>query len=373
MQTEVKILSTADIHGCFYPMFSPAGVSLSRAVRYMHESVLSISPDCHLILDAGDFLSGGPANYYSHFAKEASADFSAREAISMAYDAMTLGNHDLELGPEVMEKFSRHTSIPLLGANVPEGRPYEIFTRGGIRMAVIGLSMPPFGRPLSDPEPYLRHAIGEIRAREHVDLTLGLFHLGPDDCSRLASDVDGIDAIFCGHEHSCRCVRMVRGHIPVINPGPRSEGIGEAVLVKDGEQQARIAGVRIADLRTAQDDAGASAVPPELSGWCGELVADFGCAIRLQTILERALLMAVKADVAMAPDTGTILDGPQRIIDTFRWLPYEDYAVAVTDSKTGRTVATTAHYAVEHFTCSPLLQVSELPVRHYLIESMKNW
>lgn len=67
----------------------------------------------------------------------------------MEYDAMTVGNHEFNWGIETMKKILLQASFPVLGANVLDqdgnyvtGNGWTIIDRGGIKLAVIGVSTP---------------------------------------------------------------------------------------------------------------------------------------------------------------------------------------------------------------------------------------
>lgn len=94
-----------------------------------------------IALSTGDMFSGNAIS--SHFDGQPTAE--AMKA--MQYRAAALGNHDLDLGPDVLSRFVKASGLTLLAANLREKdkaeRPLPGFTvieRGGVKVGVIGLT-----------------------------------------------------------------------------------------------------------------------------------------------------------------------------------------------------------------------------------------
>ena len=68
----------------------------------------------------------------------------------MHYDATTVGNHDIETGHAVYDKWIRELHCPVLGANIIDTRtqnsyvlPYTIIKKkNGVKVAVVGMLTP---------------------------------------------------------------------------------------------------------------------------------------------------------------------------------------------------------------------------------------
>ena len=133
-------------------------------------------------------------------------------------EAMTLGNHEFDNGPENLARFAAGADFPILAANIDtraepalDGRlrPWWETTRGGARLAFIGLATPETpalsspGRNLrfTDPAEAATRAIAEIRARGPATVVL-LSHNGIEADRRLAEQVGGVDVILGGHSHT---------------------------------------------------------------------------------------------------------------------------------------------------------------------------
>ncbi len=163
-----------------------------------------------LLLDAGDQFQG--SLFFT--AHEGAAELAVMHALGT--DAMAVGNHEFDRGPAVLARFATAARFPLLSANTDVEnepaltgliRPYALFTRAGLRVAVVGLT-PPDTATLSSPGPGVRFlppesalaaAAGRARA-EGAQLVIALSHLGlPADW---AISVPGIAAVVGGHTHT---------------------------------------------------------------------------------------------------------------------------------------------------------------------------
>ena len=102
-----------------------------------------------LLLDAGDLLQGEPPTYYYNYVDTVSPHIVASAMNYLRYDAVAMGNHDIEPGHSVFSRWGRECKFPLLGANIisettgkPYFKPYQIFRRSGLKVAVLGFTTP---------------------------------------------------------------------------------------------------------------------------------------------------------------------------------------------------------------------------------------
>jgi 5'-nucleotidase/UDP-sugar diphosphatase len=165
-----------------------------------------------LALDAGDQFLG--SLFYSLRKGLAEAAVQRQWGVQ----AMAPGNHDFHGGPAVLAAYLRALGAPMLAANVDIGRepvlaglvtPYRVFTTGGARIGVIGLTLENIPQ-VSSPGPNLRFTPGEaevaraiaaIRAEAPATIVV-LSHRGLAADQALALAVPGIDVIVGGHSHS---------------------------------------------------------------------------------------------------------------------------------------------------------------------------
>jgi len=232
----LKIIQTTDVHGAIFPYDFVNGKEVSNSLAHICSFIKKTrteNPDRVILLDNGDFLQGQPSVYYYNFEDTISSHLGAEVLNYMGYDAATVGNHDIETGHNVYDRFRDELKAPYLAANAvikstgkPYFDPYTIIERQGLKIAVLGLITP--GVPNWLPESLWEGIVFEdmvasakkwvpiILEKEHPDLLIGMFHSGIDhtyenatgekfmneNASRLvAENVSGFDIILAGHDH----------------------------------------------------------------------------------------------------------------------------------------------------------------------------
>ncbi len=238
------ILHTNDVHSQFDPLEMDGdrrlGGAAARARILERQRALGGRV---ILLDAGDLVQGTP--YYNTFRGEPDH----RLLDLLGYDAIALGNHDLDDGPAAWRARATATRTPILSANVfadaesawagpadppvpaaarrgvrwvggdrvadrVEARylaaPFVILERGGLRIAVFGLMtealtrivIPSRNHGVMVGDPIAAAAELVPRLRRNADVVVALTHLGVADDRRLAERVAGIDVIIGGHSHT---------------------------------------------------------------------------------------------------------------------------------------------------------------------------
>lgn len=263
-EVTIKIASTTDVHGNYFPYnfitMSPGEGSLSRVATRVRQLRDSLGTDRVILLDNGDILQGQPTAYYYNFIKPDTTHLTARMLRYLGYDAETIGNHDVETGHAVYDRYRRDLGdLPLLGANVVERstgkpylKPYTVIERNGIRVAVLGLLTPAIpawlpenlweGLEFEDMVESAKKWVPYIMENEEPDLLVGLFHSGHDsekmtgewreNASLLVADqVPGFDIIFMGHDHrlfNSAAGDKVNSGALVLNPSNNAVYLAEA-------------------------------------------------------------------------------------------------------------------------------------------------
>ncbi len=159
-----------------------------------------------LLMDAGDVVEGTPFG----LEYDGKPDYEAMAAVG--YDAAVPGNHDFRFSLAV---FRAHMAmIPHVCANLvdrktgkPELPEYRIFTIGGAKIAVFGVTVPSPEFPASKEgldflEPYVTAAKLVPELRKQADVVIALSHLGAGEDETLAKRAPGIDVIVGGHSHT---------------------------------------------------------------------------------------------------------------------------------------------------------------------------
>ena len=165
-----------------------------------------------LLLEAGDAFLG--SLFFSHHEGQAEAQVQRAWGVQ----AFALGNHEFDLGPEVLARYIAAVPFPVLSANLDATaeptlagkiRPTIAFRREQVRVVVVGLTTPDTPN-ISSPGPNLRftdpmeaanRAVWEAR-REGPATVVLLSHLGLGADRRLAAEVAGVDVILGGHSHT---------------------------------------------------------------------------------------------------------------------------------------------------------------------------
>ena len=283
---EIRVIQTSDVHGCFFPYDfinqKPMNGSLARVSSYI-KSLRAEYGDNLLLFDNGDILQGQPTCYYCNYIKPEMPNVAASVINYMHYDAQTVGNHDIETGHAVYDKWIKEVSCPMLGANIidtstdkPYIEPYVMFERDGVRIAVLGLITPAIpnwlnerlwaGLRFEDMTESARYWVRKIRDTEHPDIIIGLFHSGLDGgiktatyeenaSLRIAKEVPGIDVILYGHDHKSNkeYVKNSQGDsVLCLNPSSNANYVCDATLrltLRDGKVVAKNITGDITDIR----------------------------------------------------------------------------------------------------------------------------
>ncbi len=260
-KVEFSILETTDVHGNYLPYNfltgEPGKGSLARIYSYVKQLRQTEGNDHVVLIDNGDILQGQPTAYYYNFIDTKSPHLCAEALNFMRYDAATVGNHDIETGHAVYDRWASQCQMPMLGANVintatgqPYWKPYTLVERQGVRIAVLGMITP--GIPMWLPESLwsglrfddlvtvARHYMPQMQ--KEADVIVGLVHSGvgsdhqtavgaENAAVQLAEQVPGFDVVFCGHDHrrAHRAVVNSQGDsVWVLNPAAQAEAVAQA-------------------------------------------------------------------------------------------------------------------------------------------------
>ncbi len=237
----LKVIETSDVHGHFFPYDfmekKPLKGTLSRASTYINRQRQAYG-DRLLLIDNGDILQGQPCVYWSNYVMPDDENLAAQVINYMKYDAETVGNHDVEPGHKVYDKWIREVRCPLLGANIvkeeckngeasPQSiytglKPYSVHYREGVKIVVLGMLTPAIpnwlnksvwkGIEFEEMTSCARKWVKYIKETERPDLIFGLFHSGlnggiktgeyeENATESVAREVPGFDIIFFGHDH----------------------------------------------------------------------------------------------------------------------------------------------------------------------------
>lgn len=290
-KVKLRIIETTDVHGCFFPYDfigrKPTSGSLARVITYV-DSLRQNYGDRLLLFDNGDILQGQPTCYYCNYVNPTKENLAASVINYMKYDAQTIGNHDVETGHEVYDKWIREVKCPMLGANIidtktgePYLKPYQMFERDGARIAVLGMLTPGIpnwlhehlwnGLRFEEMTSCARKWISYIKEKEKPHLIIGLFHSGydggivtedyrEDAALQVAMEVPGFDIVLYGHDHvrHCETIKNNEGRsVLLLDPSSNAYFVGDAEVVltlKDDKVVRRSINGQISDVRNLAVD-----------------------------------------------------------------------------------------------------------------------
>ena len=254
---KLKIVETSDIHGNYYPydfiLRHEAGGSLARIHAFVQKE-REVYKDNLLLLDNGDILQGQPCAYYYNYIDTISPHLAAEVLNYMQYNTGNMGNHDVETGRAVFDRWADDCKFPILGANIIDTatgkthfKPYEVLERDGVKIVVLGMITPAIpvwlsenlwkGLRFDDMEETARKWMKIIREKEKPDLVIGIFHAGQDALLmggkyrenasvEVARNVPGFDIVLMGHDHAreLKKIKNIAGD-SVLIMDPASKGI----------------------------------------------------------------------------------------------------------------------------------------------------
>lgn len=249
-----RLLTTNDVHGHYFDsLYVSEGISGSlMSVAWYADSIrVADGAENVILLDDGDCLQGDNAAYYYNYVDTVSKHIFARMVEHIGYDAVVVGNHDIETGHPVYDRLVETMDVPFLAANAirtDNGKPYfdEYVTlkRHGLNITVIGFTNPNIKSWLSPllwsgmefesllPD-FAQKTVDRIRAKEKSDVVIVAVHAGTGrgDGSQLESqgldlfrNLEGVDFVVCAHDH--RPVIYQTDSICLINAGSHCNMLG---------------------------------------------------------------------------------------------------------------------------------------------------
>jgi 5'-nucleotidase / UDP-sugar diphosphatase len=233
----LRIIHTNDHHARIEPVPGTSG-PLHGGVSRRKTLIDAIRAEGgnQLLLDAGDVFQG--TLYFNQYRGQADLEFYN----AMGYQAMTVGNHEFDLGPDPLVDFIRGANFPVLSANMrldPSSplnglvQPWTTIWVGGQPIGVIGVTTEDTAQiaspgPLVSFTPYIdavRQGVQTLRA-QGVNKIIALTHVGIDFDRQLAREVDGIGVIIGGHTHTPMG--------PMLNPADANRPYPEVIASPSG-------------------------------------------------------------------------------------------------------------------------------------------
>ncbi|MHC2297913.1 bifunctional 2',3'-cyclic-nucleotide 2'-phosphodiesterase/3'-nucleotidase [Rhizobium mongolense] len=265
-QAHLRLMETTDIHVNVFPYDYYADkpndtMGLARTATIIDN--IRAEAANSLLIDNGDLLQGNPmGDYmaYQHGMKDGDVHPVIKAMNTLGYTVGTLGNHEFNYGLDFMFKALGGANFPFVCANLTKGqlasdpkkddlffKPYVIVEKqikdgagneSPVKIGFIGFVPPQImlwdiknleGKAQTRDIVEAAKAWVPAMKEEGADIVIALSHSGIDgsapsekmeNASLHLAAVDGIDAIFTGHQH-------------LVFPGPKSwDGIANADPVK---------------------------------------------------------------------------------------------------------------------------------------------
>lgn len=269
-QYAFEIYATNDLHGRFFDsLYTDTTIhpySLSSVSTTIKEARMRVGDSAVILLDVGDQLQGDNSVFYYNYIDTNAEHIFCKVANYLKYDAVVVGNHDIEAGHPVYDKIDKELNAPYLAANaikVNTGNsyfePYAIINRCGVKIAVIGMTNPNIKKWLSpdlwsgitfeEIMPLMEKVVADIRKKERPHLIIAAIHAGLGDeeiyqienpAKFVAKHVKGLDIVFAAHDHKTIAEYIVQGKdsVLILEGGSRASSLSLAQVkleIKDGK------------------------------------------------------------------------------------------------------------------------------------------
>ena len=261
---KLRVIETSDVHGSFFPYDfinrKPKAGSLARVSSYV-DSLRQTYKDNLILLENGDILQGQPTCYYYNYIATKERNVAADVVNYLKYDAQTFGNHDVETGHAVYDKWIKELNCPVIGANIidtktqaPYVKPYIILNREGVKIAVLGMITPAIpnwlaenlwsGLRFENMVTSAKYWMKQLQEKEDPDVVIGLFHSGwdggikteeyeEDAAQKVAQEVPGFDLVLFGHDHTRHCKTITNNEgkqVVCLDPANNAISVADAEI-----------------------------------------------------------------------------------------------------------------------------------------------
>tara|TARA_R110000737_G_scaffold75587_3_gene105652 strand:- start:3640 stop:5199 length:1560 start_codon:yes stop_codon:yes gene_type:complete len=262
----LTILHTNDFHARFEPISKydgPCGAEDNTAGECFGGTARLVTAikdakarsNNSILVDGGDQFQG--TLFYTYYKGKLAAEMMNK----MGYDAMTVGNHEFDDGPEVLASFIDTINFPILMSNADvSGEPLladklaksTVIERGGEKIGLIGLTpqdtdelaSPGKNVIFTDPSDAVQGEVDKL-TEEGITKIIVLSHSGYVVDKRVAENTTGVDVIVGGHSNTL-----------LSNTDEKAEGPYPTMVGSTAIVQAYAYGKYLGELNVTFDDEG---------------------------------------------------------------------------------------------------------------------
>ena len=402
-RVHIVVLGTTDLHGNLFPVDYYTDKPDNRGLAKIATLIRQVRKENKnvLLIDSGDTIQGTPLEYYHNKKNNTPADPMMLAMNALAYDSMTVGNHEYNFGLPVLEKARSEAKFPWLSANTynkgtneTHYTPYIVKEIAGVRIAVLGLTTPGIpnwenapnyaGLEFREPVSEARKWVPILRRKERADVIVIAMHMGLEEDLRtgeinpgqvtnenraiaIAKQVPGVDLIFMGHTHRdvpsvvINGVQLIQAnfwgrHLARVDLYLESAGSGWRVV-------ARAARTIPVDDRVMPDPEILKLGEPynrETQAWLSRPIGESAAELTatqarfsdtaILDLIQRVQLEAGKADVSMAAvfnPEARIAKGPVTVRDIAGLYVYENTLVVL--EVTGQQLKDALEHSAKYF------------------------
>ncbi len=261
----ITVLHTNDFHDRFEPISrfnsgcgeedNAEGKCFGGAARMVTAiNTAKARADNWLLVDAGDQFQG--TLFFQYYAGDVQAEMMNK----LGYDAMAVGNHEFNNGPEGLASFVEKVNFPVLmsnadisGSNVLSGliEKSVVVEKNGEQIGLIGvtpvnndeLSSPGPNIIFSDPSPAIQAEVDAL-SEQGVNKIIVLSHSGYPTDLVIAQNTTGVDLIIGGHsntllsnidEDAADSYPSMMNGVPIVQAFAYGKYLGEVNIVFDDE------------------------------------------------------------------------------------------------------------------------------------------
>ena len=402
-RVHIVVLGTTDLHGNLFPVDYYTDKPDNRGLAKIATLIRQVRKENKnvLLIDSGDTIQGTPLEYYHNKKNNTPADPMMLAMNALAYDSMTVGNHEYNFGLPVLEKARSEAKFPWLSANTYKKgtnethyTPYIVKEIANVRIAVLGLTTPGIpnwenapnyaGLEFREPVSEARKWVPILRRKERADVIVIAMHMGLEEDLRtgeinpgqvtnenraiaIAKQVPGVDLIFMGHTHRdvpsvvINGVQLIQAnfwgrHLARVDLYLESAGSGWRVV-------ARAARTIPVDDRVMPDPEILKLGEPynrETQAWLSRPIGESAAELTatqarfsdtaILDLIQRVQLEAGKADVSMAAvfnPEARIAKGPVTVRDIAGLYVYENTLVVL--EVTGQQLKDALEHSAKYF------------------------